>query len=268
MNSKLYYSVNDIQLNSNVSEFVIFRNSFQTNGREKYPINIKKNQRPLTPLKLSLNYKAPQKSYLMKKAQSFEEPLDVVYKYNINKNALLKDANGKRFFRKDSESINSQSIIYKNCRQRRSNSVSSIALNMFFLIQNLLPITVKVINLPKNLNLNIIYKRINARIDDRTFIRLKYNKKFGILYIKFRNEIYYNFYSHLFKGRSYFRKGKYFEMKIIKENESLWTQNSDECILNFHFENSKPKDFIYKSYIEKNFRLSSYSRLKHYFDNC
>ncbi len=267
MNSKLYYSINDIQSNSNMPEVDIFRNSFQTNRGEKSPINIKKNQRHLTPLKLNLKYKAPQKSILMKKDQNFDEPLDAVYKYIINKNGLLKEANGKRFFKKESESINSQSNICKNDRKRRSNSVRSISLNMFFLIQNLIPITAKVINLPKNLNLKKIYNRINARIDDRTFLRLKYNKKLGILYIKFRNEIYYNFYSCLFKDRSYFRIGKYLEMKIIKENESLWTQNSDEFILNFHFENSNPKDFIYKSYIEKNFRLSSYSRLKHYFNN-
>jgi hypothetical protein len=169
MNSKQYNSVNNIQSDSDVSQEDTFNNSTKTNEEEKSLINIEKNKRP------------------------------------INNSKILKGANEKRFFKTEVKPINSHSNIAKNDKKRRSNSVGSISLNIIFLIQNILPITVKVINFPRNLSLKEIKQRIDVRIDDRIFLKLKYNKRLGVLYIKFRNEIYYNFYSYLFNGRTYYK---------------------------------------------------------------
>ena len=260
MKSNSYNSAYHIQSDSEMSEVDTFQNLFQTFEEEKSPINIKKKKSLLSPLQLNSNYKVPEKLNCLKKAQNYEEPLESKCTYNINKNGLLKDSNGKRFLKTEVEPIDSHSNISKNGRKRRSNSVDSIAFNMFFLIQNILPIVAKVINLPKNASFKEIIERIDARIDDRTFLKLKYNKRLGVLYIKFRNEIYYNYYSYLFNGRSYFRNGEYLKMIEIQENENLWTQNEDEEILNFYFNNDNPEDFNYKSYIKKNFRFPTKSR--------
>ena len=231
MNSKQYNSVNNIQSDSDVSQEDTFNNSTKTNEEEKSLINIKKNKR------------------------------------HINNNKVLKGANEKRFFKTEVKPINSHSNIAKNDKKRRSNSVGSISLNIIFLIQNILPITVKVINFPRNLSLKEIKQRIDVRIDDRIFLKLKYNKRLGVLYIKFRNEIYYNFYSCLFNGRTYYKNGKYLKMIEIQENENLWTPNADEEILMLRFDNSKSKDNFYISYIEKNFRFFSKSKFYNYFYN-
>jgi hypothetical protein len=231
MNSKQYNSVNNIQSDSDVSQEDTFNNSTKTNEEEKSLINIEKNKRP------------------------------------INNNKILKGANEKRFFKTEVKPINSHSNIAKNDKKRRSNSVGSISLNIIFLIQNILPITVKVINFPRNLSLKEIKQRIDVRIDDRIFLKLKYNKRLGVLYIKFRNEIYYNFYSCLFNGRTYYKNGKYLKMIEIQENENLWTPNADEEILMLRFDNSKSKDNFYISYIEKNFRFFSKSKFYNYFYN-
>jgi hypothetical protein len=267
MKSKFCYSINDIQSNSE-SEIDTLQNSFQTNEEEKSPKKINKNKRTQTPLKLNLNFKDPKIIDFMKKVQNYKEPLDGIYKYIINsQNGMLKDASGKRFLKNEIEPINSHLILSQNGRKRRSNSISSTACNRFFLIQNILPITVKVINLPKNLSLKEIKKQIDANIDDKTFLCLKYNKKYGILYIKFRNELYYNYYSFYFKGR-YFYTNKYNPKMIdIKENANLWTSNQNEEILNFYFNNRKPDNFYYKSYIKKNFRFCTKSRFLNYFNN-
>ena len=269
MKSNSYNSAYHIQSDSEMSEVDTFQNLFQTFEEEKSPINIKKKKSLPTPLKLNSNYKDPKKLNILKKAHNCEERLEATYRYNINKNGLLilKKANGKRFLKTEVEPINSHSNISKNGRKRRSNSVGSITFNMFFLIQNILPIVAKVINLPRNSSFKEIIDRIDARIDDRTFLKLKYNKRLGVLYIKFRNEIYYNYYSYLFNGRSYFRNGEYLKMIEIQEKENLWTQNKDEELLNFYFNNNKPEDINYKFYIKKNFRFCTKSRFFNYFYN-
>jgi hypothetical protein len=267
MKSNPYNSAHHIQSNSDKSEAHTFQNLFQMFKEEKSSINIKKKKSQLTHLKINSNYKDPEQLNCLKKAQSCKELLEATYKYNLYKKCLLKEANGKRFLETEVEPINSHSNISKNGRKRRSNSVGSIAFNMFILIQNILPIVGKVINLPKNSSLKEIINRIDARIDDRTFLKLKYNKRLGLLYIKFRNEIYYNYYSCLFNGRSYFRNGEYLKITEIQENENLWTQNQDEELLNFYFNNNKPEGFIYKFYIKKNFRFRTKSRFVNYFYN-
>jgi hypothetical protein len=269
MNSKLNCSVYNKQSDFNKTEVVTHQNSIQMNEEEKSDKNIKQNKkRSRTPLKLHSNFKESKILNLMKNFYNNDESLGYAG-LNIKKpNDLLKETNERRLVKREIWSpIGFHLNFTKNGRKNRSNSEGSIARRTFISFQNILPITVKIINLPKNLKLKKIRKRIDARIDKQTFLCLKYNKTFGVLYIKFRNEIYYNFYSYLFNGRTYYKNGKYLKMIEIQENENLWTPNADEEILMLHFDNAKPKDNFYISYIEKNFRFFSKSKFYNYFYN-
>jgi len=246
MNSKQNFSVYNNQSAFNKAEVVTLQNSIQMNEEEKSYKIIKKNKKKSrTPLKLNSNIKGAKIINLMKYFHSNDNDKPLGY-FSLNTkkpNDLLKETNSK------------------NGRKRRSNSEGSITRRTFILFQNILPITVKIINLPKNLKLKKIRKRIDARIDKKTFLCLKYNKTFGVLYIKFRNEVYCNYYYYLINGKIYDEKynDNILEMIEIKDNENLWTSNLDENIRIFKNNHKYEGDNFNFLLLEK-YRFSPYNR--------
>ena len=112
------------------------------------------------------------------------------------------------------------------------------------------PITAIVYGIPKNQKIDEIIKRIDAHIDNRTFIRFKYNKKNGNLYIKFRNIFYFRFYCCYFKGKQYFNGTPSIKMIKIEEKNGMWEINpkfeEEKEMANF---NGHQDNFFYKNYI-------------------
>ena len=88
-----------------------------------------------------------------------------------------------------------------------------------------LPVTAKVFNIPKNQKIDEIIEKIDAHIDNRTFIRFKYNKKNGDLFIKFRNIFYFKFYCYYFKGKHYFKASPIIKMIKFEEENGMWDIN-------------------------------------------
>jgi hypothetical protein len=122
-------------------------------------------------------------------------------------------------------------------KKKRSKSNNSRFPGLYSSFNNILieyiPVPAKVSNIPKNQNIKIISKKIDANIDKKTFICMKYNKKKGVLFIKFRNIFYYNYYYYYFKGRSFYKKdpcGNYLPLEMVKieETNDLWTKNLKE----------------------------------------
>lgn len=264
MDSKLNYSVNNNQSEFNKTEVVTLQNSIQVNEEEKSCKNInKKKKRSRTPLKLNSNFKESKINNLMKNAYNNDEPLGYTRLNIKNPNDLLKETNERKLVKKEIWSPNDFHLnISKNGRKRRSNSEGSKSRKTFILFQNILPITVKIINLPKNLKLKKIRKRIDARIDNKTFLCLKYNKTFGVLYIKFRNEVYCNYYYYLINGKIYDEKysDNILEMIDIKDNEDLWTPNLDENIRIFKNNHKYEGDNFNFYLLEKDYRFNPYNR--------
>ena len=264
MNSKLNCSVYNKQLDFNKTEEVTLQNSIQMNEQEKSDKNIKQNKkRSRTPLKLHSNFKKSKILNLMKNFYNNGESLGYAG-LNIKKpNDLLKETNERRLVKREIWSpIDFHLNFSKNGRKNRSNSEGSIARRTFISFQNILPITVKIINLPKNLKLKKIRKRIDARIDKKTFLCLKYNKTFGVLYIKFRNEVYCNYYYYLLNGKIYDKKynDNILEMIDIKDNENLWTPNLDENIRIYKNILKYEGDNFNFSLLEKIYRFNPYNR--------
>lgn len=264
MNSNLNCSVYNNQSDFNKIEVVTLQNSIQMNEEEKSDKSIKKNKkRSRTPLKLNSNFKESKIINFMKNFHINNETLGYARLNTKKPNDLLKETNEKRLVKKEIWSPNDFHLnISKNGRKKRSNSEGSIDQKTFFLFQNVLPITVKIINLPKNLKLKKIRKRIDARIDKKTFLCLKYNKTLGVLYIKFRNEVYCNYYYYLVKGRIYDEKynDNILEMIDIKDNENLWTPNLDENIRIFKNNHKYEGDNFNFSLLEKYYRFIPYNR--------
>ena len=93
------------------------------------------------------------------------------------------------------------------------------------IILEYLPVTAKVLNIPKNQKIDKIIEKMDAHIDNRTFIRFKYNKKNGNLFIKFRNIFYFKFYCYYFKGKHYFKASPIIKMIKFEEENGMWDIN-------------------------------------------
>ena len=126
------------------------------------------------------------------------------------------------------------------------------------IILEFIPVTVLVFGVPKNQKIDEIIERIDAHIDNRTFIRFKYNKKNGYLYIKFRNNFYYKFYCYYFKGKHYFKGTPSIKMIKIEEENGMWDINpkfeEEKDMTNF---NGHQDNFLYKYYKFKFFRKNN-----------
>lgn len=93
------------------------------------------------------------------------------------------------------------------------------------IILEFIPVTAKVYSIPKKQKIDNIIEKIDAHIDNRTFIRFKYNKKNGNLFIKFRNIFYFKFYCFYFKGKHYLKNTPLIEMIKIEEENGMWEIN-------------------------------------------
>ena len=190
------------------------------------------------------------KSLLKKKSTKYNR------KFNLFKIKLRfrNKSSSKKLKIIETEKKNTNSICRMNKRPKSIKPrFSSLYTSFNRILTENTPITVKVLNIPKNQKLATIFKKINANIDKKTFIILKYIKNKGDLYIKFRNIYYYNYYYYYFKGKVFPGGNKILQMIKIVENHNLWIVNSDkeEIII--------PKiingdDFLYQSYILQNFR--------------
>lgn len=118
-----------------------------------------------------------------------------------------------------------------------------------------IPVTVKVLNIPKNQKIDEIIEKIDAHIDNRTFLRFKYNKKNGDLFIKFRNNFYFKFYCYYFKEKHYFRHTPSIKMNKIEEKKGMWVINpkieEEKKMTNF---NGHQETFFYNYYKYKLFK--------------
>ena len=145
---------------------------------------------------------------------------------------------------------------------KRAKSIKYKLSNLYSSFNNILleyiPVTGKVFNIPKNLNLDKIFNKINLRIDEKTFICLKYNKKTGDLFIKFRNKYYFNYYYYYFKNKIFFHQNKPLKMIKIEETNGLWDINpKEEELKKLIINNNENQYSFYKYYISIQFRRIS-----------
>ena len=147
----------------------------------------------------------------------------------------------------------------KNFNRSKSMDFDLTVLNKSFenLLAEYIPVTAILINAPKNYDLNKIYKKINQKIDGRTFLRLKYDKKEGILFIKFRNKYYYNYYFSYLNRKAMFEGLPFVEFFQVEDNLNLWNLNpkfEEEKIFILSDESKKQDYDFYKNYIYKEFK--------------
>lgn len=146
-----------------------------------------------------------------------------------------------------------------NCHNsaKRSKTIKPKFSNLFHsfnkILSEIIPVTAKVAGIPKNQNLDLIYQKINVNIDNKTFIFLKYNKKNGNLFIKFRNKYYFNYYYSYFKNRSYFYGLPKIKMTRIEETRGLWDINNKNEQLKELTINNNDVDNSFYHYIRSNF---------------
>lgn len=119
-----------------------------------------------------------------------------------------------------------------------------------------IPLTAIIFNIPKNLKIKIVFKKLCARIDKREFIRFKYNKKTGIVYIKFRNIFYYNYYFYYFKNRNFFKNTPPIQMIKTEEINGMWAVNPlEEEEISMKFNELSDKDYnFYNNYLALNYK--------------
>ena len=128
----------------------------------------------------------------------------------------------------------------KSAKERkRSKSFKTGFSGLYFnnIFLEILPLTAIIFHIPKNQKINLIFDKLCARIDNREFIRFKYNKKNGVVYIKFRNIFYYNYYFNYYKNRTFFKNTPILQMTKIEENKGMWAVNpfeEEEKKLNFN----------------------------------
>ena len=147
----------------------------------------------------------------------------------------------------------------KNFNRSKSMDFDLTVLNKSFenLFAEYIPVTAILINAPKNYDLNKIYKKINQKIDNQTFLRLKYDKKEGILFIKFRNKYYYNYYFSYLNRKAIFEGLPFVEFLQVEDNLNLWSLNpkfEEEKIFILSDESKKQDYDFYKNYIYKEFK--------------
>ncbi len=147
----------------------------------------------------------------------------------------------------------------KNFNRSKSMDFDLTVLNKSFenLLAEYIPVTAILINAPKNYDLNKIYKKINQKIDNQTFLRLKYDKKEGILFIKFRNKYYYNYYFSYLNRKAMFEGLPFVEFFQVEDNLNLWNLNpkfEEEKIFILSDESKKQDYDFYKNYIYKEFK--------------
>ena len=112
------------------------------------------------------------------------------------------------------------------CKSKTFEPKSS---NLYFqniLIENM-PVTAKVTNIPKNDTLSKILKKINLKIDKQTFLHIKYNRIKGVLYIKFRNKIYYNYYYLNLNKKHYYKGLPCINITKVNDNINIWDIDID-----------------------------------------
>lgn len=206
---------------------------------------------PSKNFRLSKGPSARPKSLLKKKTTKYNRKFNLLkIKLRFRNKSSLKKLKILETEKKNTKCIN---ICRINKRAKSIKpSFSSLYTSFNRIFTENTPVTVKVINILKNQKLADIFRKINANIDNKTFIILKYIKNKGDLYIKFRNIYYYNYYYSYFKGKVFFGN-KILQMIKIEENHNLWTVNSDKEEI-FIPKIINGDDFFYQSYIRQNFK--------------
>ena len=214
--------------------------------------NINKNiKNSRTPLSMDAT---PNKSILLNEKKKFNllKKFDFEDKYNCfseetNKNKLKRQ--------KSCNNFNCDSPSYNVKKKNRPKALSPKPSYLSFknILDEFTPVIGKISNLPKNKKLYKIFRKINARIDNRTFLRIKYNKRTGILFIKFRNKYYYNYYYSLLNGRQFNEGLPNVEISKIEEDNFLWIKKADEEDKVF-YDKKVENNLFYKDYISSSFR--------------
>ena len=270
MNEKKNKLLTNINYNSNDTNSESILNINQIN--EKMVLNKKPNinyrNKNRTPFCIhDPNKKQNKKSSNVRpKSLLIKEKTKIKKLYFLNKNNTFISKRNKSCskLKKNMPKIKETEKINNNFHNsiKRAKSIKYKLSNLYSSFNNILleyiPVTGKVFNIPKKLNLDKIFNKINLRIDEKTFICLKYNKKTGDLFIKFRNKYYFNYYYYYFKNKIFFHQNKPLKMIKIEETNGLWDINpKEEELKKLDINNDENKYSFYKYYISIQFRRIS-----------
>lgn len=255
LNKKINYK------NQYNSKQTIPKNTLNLNQIYKSPFSNKVNNSKKSRTSLSSDA-ASKRNKILYKSTCKSILKEYKIKFNISKNleikkktkSLSKGTNGNKLKKiKGNISFNSnlpKSMTQKNNRSKSlSTKLHPSNLSFKSILDEFIPVVAKALNFPKNGKLKDIFKRININIDNRTFIRIKYIKKTGVLLIKFRNIFYYNYYYSLFKDRKIYKNLPNIKMYKIEEDILLWQKNSEEEDMTFSHIN-EGNNFIYENHVK------------------
>lgn len=247
------------QYNSNETSFESNINSSRISGYS--PSNKKSNTdskyRNITPtFSNTQNMKATRSNSLLLKNHLHKNKNKKV-KLNFAKITLSckRDNSCSKFGRDWKKKIRTQVECHNLTKRSKSikHKFSNLYNSFNKILSEFIPVTAKVVGIPKNQNLDLIIKKINVNIDNKTFICLKYNKKNGILYIKFRNKYYFNYYYTYFKNKSYYNDSPKLKMIKIEETKGLWEINDKNEQFKKIIINNDNEDNYFYHYILSNF---------------
>ena len=178
---------------------------------------------------------------------------------NMEQTTISKTDSFKNEIHKKKSYPNLPSLSKKSFNRSKSMDFDLSVLNKSFenLLAEYIPVTAILINVPKNYDLKKIFKKINQKIDNQTFLRLKYDKKEGVLFIKFRNKYYYNFYFSFLNRKVFFGDLPFMELFPVEDNLDLWILNpkfEEEKIFILSNESKKQDYDFYKNYIYKEYK--------------
>ena len=115
---------------------------------------------------------------------------------------------------------------YKYLKSKTINYDSSAVKASFDnILVEYIPVNGMLINVPKNYNFQKIINKINVNCDARTFLCIKYNRKEGKLYIKFRNIYFYNYYYYYLHNRPFINGQPEMKLCKVENNINIWDIN-------------------------------------------
>ena len=189
------------------------------------------------------------------KKKAFNEKKSINSKKYNNSNILLKEEPKiNEIHKRNSYPNNSNNSKYEFYKSKTMNYDPSDAKTFFDnILIDYIPVDAMLINVPKNYDFEKIINKINANCDPRTFLCIKYNRREGVLYIKFRNIYFYNYYYYYLHNRSFDNnRQQKMELHTVENNINIWNINTkyeDIKIFKIAKENSS-YDF-YNNYIKK-----------------
>jgi len=140
------------------------------------------------------------------------------------------------------------------CKSKTFEPKSS-NINLLFhkILTENVPVIAKITHISKNDTLSKILNKIDFNIDNRTFLRVKYNRRKGVLYIKFRNKIYYNYYYFHLNKKHYHKGLPCVNMTKVEDNINIWNIDpiSEEKKIFNIIDQEKQNNFFYSIIYEQ-----------------